>query len=181
MRNTYWLAILPFTEPIRYIVRKKWVFLSKTEVLNISLEPLQLVTQMNDWMYILCVTNQEGTSRVKYLMELTLWLLSKHFCATDIEERYQTLHRLDYCHGAQFGGIQVFAVIKIIFVREVRVLPACTAVWAWRQNTHKILRGAQRSWTQLFCICFCACGRQKPEDPQIQPYCWRRNYTCGSV
>ena len=21
----------------------------------------------------------------------------------------------------------------------------------------------------LFCVCFCVCGRQKPEDPQIEP------------
>ena len=76
-------------------------------------------------------------------------------------------------HGAQFGGLRVFTVIKIIVVHQVRVLPACTAVWVWRQNAHKTLCGVQRSWTHLFCVCFCSCSRQKPEDPQIQPHCWR--------
>ena len=31
-------------------------------------------------------------------------------------------------HRAQFGDLRVFPVIKIIVVRQVRVLPACTAV-----------------------------------------------------
>ena len=38
-------------------------------------------------------------------------------------------------------------------------------------------RGARRSWAHLFCICFCVCVRQKPEDPQFEPHGWRRHYT----
>ena len=38
-------------------------------------------------------------------------------------------------------------------------------------------RGTQRSWAYLFCVCFCVCGRQKPEDPQIELHGWRRHYT----
>ena len=33
----------------------------------------------------------------------------------------------------------------------------------------KTLHGAQRSRTHLYCICFCLCGRQKPEEPQFKP------------
>ena len=29
----------------------------------------------------------------------------------------------------------------------------------------KMLHGAQRSWMQWFCTCFCVRGLQKPEDP----------------
>ena len=36
-------------------------------------------------------------------------------------------------------------------------------------NMRKTLHSARRSWAHLFCMCFCACGRQKPEDPQFEP------------
>ena len=68
-------------------------------------------------------------------------------------------------HGALFGGLRVFPVIKITMVRQVRMLPACTAVWTCRLGTPKTPHGARRSWTHLFCICFCMCGRQKPLSP----------------
>ena len=35
-------------------------------------------------------------------------------------------------HGAQIGGSLGFPVIKITVVRQVRMSPASTAVWAWR-------------------------------------------------
>ena len=34
-----------------------------------------------------------------------------------------------------------------------------------KTNTRKTPYGARRSWTHLFCICFCMCGRQKPLSP----------------
>ena len=73
-------------------------------------------------------------------------------------------------------GLRVFPVIKILVVCQVHVLPACTTVWAWRQSSAKTLHGVRRSWTHLFCVCFYVCGRQKPEDPQIEPRSWRRHY-----
>ena len=44
-------------------------------------------------------------------------------------------------------------------------------------NTHIECRMAQRSWAHLFCVCFCACDRQKPEDPKFEPHGWRRHNT----
>ena len=29
----------------------------------------------------------------------------------------------------------------------------------------EMLQGAQRSWAHFVCVCFCMCGRQKPEYP----------------
>ena len=43
-------------------------------------------------------------------------------------------------------------------------------------NMSKTLYGVQRLWTHLFCICFCVCGRQKPEDPQFDPHARRSHY-----
>ena len=43
--------------------------------------------------------------------------------------------------------------------------------------TRKKPHGARRSWTHLLCVCFCVCGRQKPEDPKIEPHGWRCHYT----
>ena len=56
-------------------------------------------------------------------------------------------------HGAQFGSLRVFPIIKIIVVRQVCVC------------------GAGRSWTHLFCVCFCVCGQQKPDvmTPKLSP------------
>ena len=34
-----------------------------------------------------------------------------------------------------------------------------------KMNTRKTLHGAWRSWMHLLCVCFCVCGRQKPEYP----------------
>ena len=36
-------------------------------------------------------------------------------------------------------------------------------------NMRKTPHGTQGSWTHLLCICFCVCGRQKPEDPTLSP------------
>ena len=38
-----------------------------------------------------------------------------------------------------------------------------------KTNKLKTLHRQRRSWTQLFCIYFCICGRQKPKDPQVEP------------
>ena len=35
-------------------------------------------------------------------------------------------------HGAQIGDLRVFLVIKITTIRQVRMVPASTVVWAWR-------------------------------------------------
>ena len=50
-------------------------------------------------------------------------------------------------HGAQFGG---HWVIKIIVVRQVHKVRACTAVWAWRQSWLK--NRAEGGVCE--CICF---------------------------
>ena len=47
-----------------------------------------------------------------------------HRYTPEIPEPAPSLSR----HGAQFGGLRVFPVIKITVVRQVRMLPACTAV-----------------------------------------------------
>ena len=36
-------------------------------------------------------------------------------------------------------------------------------------NTRKTPHGTRRSWTHLLWVCFCVCGRQKPEYPQFAP------------
>ena len=35
--------------------------------------------------------------------------------------------------------------------------------------TRKTLHGTPRLWTHLLCICFCVCGQQKPEHPNVSP------------
>ena len=43
-------------------------------------------------------------------------------------------------------------------------------------NMRKTPHGEQGLWTHLFCICFCMCGRQSPEDPQFEHHGWRHHY-----
>ena len=44
-------------------------------------------------------------------------------------------------------------------------------------NICKRLHGVQRSFTHLYCVCFCLYGRQNPENFQFGPNGWRRHYT----
>ena len=87
--------------------------------------------------------------------------------------RCQTLRH----YGAQFGGLRVFPVIKIIVVCQVRKLNACTAGWAWKQSHAKNGEGREDRECICFAFAFCVCGHQKPEDPQIEPHGWRLHYT----
>ena len=50
------------------------------------------------------------------------------------------------------GGLWVFPIIKITLARQVHMWPASS-------------------------VCFCVCGQQKPEDPQLKPHGWRCHYT----
>ena len=47
-----------------------------------------------------------------------------HRYTPEIPEPAQSL----FWHGAQIGGLQVFPIIKITLVRQVRIIPASTAV-----------------------------------------------------
>ena len=88
-----------------------------------------------------------------------------------LHQRSQNLRHLDPGIGMKLG---VFGFSRNQNKSDAYdMLPACTAVWAWRQTCVKMLDGARRLWTHLFCVC----GRQKPEDPQIEPHGWRRHYT----
>ena len=64
-----------------------------------------------------------------------------------------------------------FPVIKITLVRQARMLPACSLIWAWRQTSAKRRAGHQDHERICFAFFFffCMYGRQKPEDPQIEP------------
>ena len=42
-----------------------------------------------------------------------------------------------FMHGAQIGGLRVFPIIKITVVRQVRMSPDSSAIWAWRQTRVK--------------------------------------------
>ena len=56
-------------------------------------------------------------------------------------------------HGAQIGGLQIFSVIKVTVVRQVRMSPVCTAITlSMKINTRKMPRSVQRSWTWLFLL-----------------------------
>ena len=55
-------------------------------------------------------------------------ILYSHKYTREIPESAPFLYR----HGAQIGGLRVFHIIKITVIRQVRISPASTAVWAWR-------------------------------------------------
>ena len=72
-------------------------------------------------------------------------------------------------NGAEIGHHQVFPVIKITALCQMRMYRDLSVMTSKRSTP-------QRSRTTLFCVYFCVCGRQKPDDPQIEPYCWRHHY-----
>ena len=74
---------------------------------------------------------------------------------------------------AKIGGLRVFRQSKWPVVRLV------TVKMSVKINTLKMPQTPRRSWTHLFCVCLCMCGRQKPEDLQFEPNGWRRHYTGG--
>ena len=44
-------------------------------------------------------------------------------------------------------------------------------------NLRKMGHGTRRSWSHLFCVCFCVCNRQKTRRPQFEPHVWWCHYT----
>ena len=75
-------------------------------------------------------------------------------------------------YEAQIGGIRVFPTIKITVIRQVCMYCGLSVKINMSETPH----GTWRSWTHFVCICFCVCGRQKPEYPQFEPHVWRRHY-----
>ena len=70
---------------------------------------------------------------------------------------------------AQFGGLWVFSVIKIIMVHQVHVLPACTAIWTWIQTCVK--RCAVREYHERICFAFalvCEVGKTPKLSPMAE-------------
>ena len=68
-------------------------------------------------------------------------------------------------HGAQFGGLRVFPVIKIIVVRQVHVLPPCTAVWTWRQTCVKPCAANENREHICFAFVFACVVSKNPKTP----------------
>ena len=80
---------------------------------------------------------------------------------TDIPQGYQTLRHLD-------GGLRV-PVIKIIVVRQVRKLPACTAFE--REDNHALKPARLAKIVRTFVLgLLLHVWSAKPEDPQIEPH-----------
>ena len=71
--------------------------------------------------------------------------------------------------GSIWGSAGFFFVFKIIMVSQVRKLPACTMVWAWKQSHVKSCAACEDHEHIMFCVCFCMCGRQNPKTPKLSP------------
>ena len=71
-------------------------------------------------------------------------------------------------HGTQIVGIRVSRN------QNNRGSPGANITCIYRglgvkMNKHKTPHGARRSRAHLLCVCFCVCGRQKPEYPNLSP------------
>ena len=65
-------------------------------------------------------------------------------------------------HGAQIGGLRVFLVIK----KSCGLSTASAAVLSMMIKTcKKMPHSAQRSWTHLFCVCFCMWSAKPRRSP----------------
>ena len=71
--------------------------------------------------------------------------------------------------GAQIWGLGIFPIIKIIVVRHVCLLPACTAVWVHRQTCVKRCVAPEDRESICFCFCSCVCGCRNPKTPKLIP------------
>ena len=69
-------------------------------------------------------------------------------------------------HFVQTGGIRIFTIIKTTIVCAGAYLYCKLSV---KTNMCKTQHGARRSWTHLFCICFCMCGQQNLNAPNLSP------------
>ena len=72
-------------------------------------------------------------------------------------------------HGAQFGGLRVFPIIKIIVVRQVCKLPTWTAVWAWRQSGVKSRTPRDDRERICYVFAFARVVGKKPKTPKVLP------------
>ena len=73
-------------------------------------------------------------------------------------------------HGAQIGVLWVFPTIKIAVVCQVHYVTCIYCILSVEINTQKMLYGALRSWTHLFCVYLCVCGLQNPQTLNLSPH-----------
>ena len=72
------------------------------------------------------------------------------------------MHHFDPGMAIKLGVIRFFPIIKITAIRQVRMPPASTMVWAWRLICVKLCRVCKDQKGCLFCSCLCLCGRHPP-------------------
>ena len=107
--------------------------------------------------------SQTGTVCVgKYKLHVGVYLRMYHRYTREIPDPVPSWSQ----HVAQFGGLWIFPVIKIILVRQVCKLPACTVVWAWRQSHIKsrVVREDRER------ICFACVVGKTPKTPNSAPW-----------
>ena len=80
----------------------------------------------------------------------------------------------------QFGGLRAFPVIKIILIRQVRVLPACTAVWVWNKHALNAARHPKIVNPIVLHLVLHVLSA-KTRRPQIEPHRWQCHYMGGGI
>ena len=88
--------------------------------------------------------------------------------ATDIHQRYQNLRHLDPCMGLNLG-VFGFSHNQNDCGLSSAVLPACTAVWAWRQTRVKCCAVREdRESISVEVASACVVGKNK-KTPKLSP------------
>ena len=85
--------------------------------------------------------------------------------------------------------VQVFLVMRCIRTHISFFRLGLTPTLSLKMNTSKTPHGARGSWSHLFCVCFCVCGRQTRKtpanlqiyNPQFEPHRCRRRLHGGII
>ena len=101
------------------------------------------------------------------------WYRESSIDSKDIHQRLQNLRHLYLDMGLKLGVFGFFLQSKQPWL--VRCVCHCI-------SCDLSVKINNTSWhtkivNALVYRCFCVCGLQKPEDPQIGPHCWRHHYT----
>ena len=80
-------------------------------------------------------------------------------------------------HVAQIGGLLIFSCNQNNRGSSSAYVTCIYCRWSVKINMCKTPHCMWRSWMHLFCICFCICNQQNPQEPQFEPHGWWRHYT----
>ena len=113
--------------------------------------------------FSICIVPKFIKIPIDHCVIICWWAITEIREEPHIQVRSQNLHHIYLGMGLQIGVFRSPPPIKITMLQQVTMY--CSVV----VNMNKTQHDMQRSRTHVVCICFRACGWQKPNTPNLSP------------